>query len=109
MSHISFNLFCLGDKKLLSGFLGNEVDFRDIMCVSPNILAKNLNLKKLRHGFVDERAMITTRLISSCHCKTLVPVCLGRAWKHVFNTNSELSQNRIEKQIATVNWLCNDI
>ena len=29
------------------------------MNVSPNILAKNQNFKKLRHGFVDERAMIT--------------------------------------------------
>ena len=34
--------------------LGNEVDFWDIMNVFPNILAKNLNLKKLRHGYVDD-------------------------------------------------------
>ena len=47
--------------------IGNEVDFRDIMNVSPNILTKNQNLKKLRHGFVDETALITTTLISSCH------------------------------------------
>ena len=50
--------------------LGNEVDFRDIMNFSPNISAKNQNFKKLRHGFVDERALITTTLISSCHWKT---------------------------------------
>ena len=34
-------------------------------------------------------------------------------WKRIFNTNSELSQNRTEKQIipskATVNWLFNEI
>ena len=47
--------------------LGNEIDFRDIMNVSPNILAKNQNFKKLRHGFVDERALITTTLISYCY------------------------------------------
>ena len=29
------------------------------MNISPNILAKNQNFKKLRHAFVDERAMIT--------------------------------------------------
>ena len=33
-------------------------------------------------------------------------------WKRIFNTNSELSQNRAEKQImpfkTTVNWLFND-
>ena len=37
------------------------------MKVSPNISAKRQNLKKLRHGFVDERALITTALISFCH------------------------------------------
>ena len=29
----------------------------------------------MRQGFVDERELITTTLISSCHCKTLVPFC----------------------------------
>ena len=32
------------------------------MNVYQKILAKNQNLKKLRHGFVDERALITTTL-----------------------------------------------
>ena len=36
-----------------------------------------------------------------------------KTWKRIFNTNSELSQNRTEKQImpskTTVNWLFNDI
>ena len=58
--------------------LGNEVDFRDIMNVSPNILAKNVNFKRMVHGFADERAVITTTLISSCHWKTLVPFCLQK-------------------------------
>ena len=30
----------------------------------------------MRHGLVDERALITTTLISSCHWKTSVPFCL---------------------------------
>ena len=51
--------------------LGNQVDFRDIMNVSPNILAKNQNFRKVRHGFVDERALIATKLTSSCHWKPL--------------------------------------
>ena len=38
---IPFNLFCMGKKRLLQSSLGNEVDFRDIMNVSLNILAKN--------------------------------------------------------------------
>ena len=48
------------------------------MNVFPNILHKNQNLKKLGQGFVDERAMITTTLISSCHWKTLVPFYLRK-------------------------------
>ena len=36
-----------------------------------------------------------------------------KIWKHIFNTNSDLSQNRTEKQImlfkTTVNCLFNDI
>ena len=58
--------------------LENEVDFMDIMNVSPNILAKNENFKKLRHGSVDKRTIITTALTSSCHWKTLVPFCLRK-------------------------------
>ena len=36
-----------------------------------------------------------------------------KTWKRIFNTNSELSQNRTEKQIkpskTTINWLFNDM
>ena len=82
------------------------------MNVSPNILNKNKNFKKLRHGFVDERALITMILLSSCHWKTLVSFCL-RKRKPEINTNGELSQNRTEIQImpfkTTVNWLFNGI
>ena len=77
---LRFLLICFARE--IKGFyqssLGNEVDFRDIMNVSPNILAKNQNFKKLRHGFVDERALIVTKLISSCHWKILVPFCLRK-------------------------------
>ena len=57
-------------------------------------------------------------LISCCHWKTLENPCnillvKGKTRKRIFNTNSELLQNRIEKQIMpfkrTVNWLFNDI
>ena len=40
-------------------------------------------------------------------------VAKEKTWKHIFNTNNELSQNRTEKQImpfkTPVNWLLNDI
>ena len=91
------------------------------MNVSPNILAKNENLKKLRDDFVDERALITTTLISFCHQKTLLPFCFQKkrpkthfdSVNSIMNTvNSELLQNCTEKQItaskATANWLFNN-
>ena len=53
----------------------------------------------MRHGSVDERAMITTAVTSSCHWKSLVSFCLRKKRKSNFNINSELSQNDIEKQI----------
>ena len=72
------NCFAREIKGFHQSALGNEVDFRDTMNVSPNILAKNSNIKKLRHGFVDERVLITTTLISSCHWKTLIPFSLRK-------------------------------
>ena len=54
-------------------------------------------------------------LISSCHWKSLVPFSLRKKRPEIciFNINSELWQNRKEKQImpfkATLNWLFNDI
>ena len=57
--------------------LGNEVDFMDIMNVSPNIFAKNENFKKMRQDFADERALLT-RLISFWDWKTLVPFSCER-------------------------------
>ena len=77
---LGFLLICFAReiKCFYQSSLGNEVDFTDIMNVSPNILAKNQNFKKLRHGFLDERALITTTLISPCHWKTLVPFCLRK-------------------------------
>ena len=77
---LRFLLICF-DREI-EGFyqssLGIEVDFMDIMNISPNILAKNWNFKKLSHGFVNERAIIIMTLISSCHWKTLVPICLQK-------------------------------
>ena len=71
---LRFLLICFDQE--IKGFyqstLGNEVDFTDIMNISPNILAKNQNFKKLRHGFVDKRTISTMALTSSCHWKTLV-------------------------------------
>ena len=67
-----------------------------------NIFAKNQNFKKLGHGFVDKRTLITMTLISSCHWKTLVRFCLRKKRPEIciFNINSELWQNRKEKKLC---------
>ena len=79
-SCLRFLLICFARE--IKGFyqssLGNEVDFKDIMNFSLNISAKNQNFKKLKDGLVDERALITTTLISFCHWKTLVSFCLRK-------------------------------
>ena len=68
-----FLLICFARE--MKGFypssLENQVDFSGIMNVSLNILDKSQNFKKLRYGFVDQRALITTTLISSITGKPL--------------------------------------
>ena len=49
-----------------------------MMKVSPKISAQNQSFKKLRHKFVDEKAMNAMTLISSFHWKSLVPFCLRK-------------------------------
>ena len=68
------NCFAWEIKGFYQSSLGNEVEFRDII-TSPQI---SWLKTKISHGFVDERALITTTLISSCHWKTLVPFCLRK-------------------------------
>ena len=63
VSDFFYKLFCLGDKMHLSEFLMKRGWFQGHN-ISPYILAKNENLKKLRFDFVDERALITTTWIS---------------------------------------------
>ena len=77
---LRFLLICFARE--IKGFYqssrGNKVDFRDIMSVSPNTLAKNWNFKKLRLWFCRWKNMITTTLISLSHWKTLVHFCLRK-------------------------------
>ena len=44
----------------------------------PQLSWLKIKISKTENGFVDERAQITTTLISSCHWKTLVPFCLRK-------------------------------
>ena len=86
----------------------NEVDFRDIMNISTNILAKT-ETGFFRWKSTDNNINIFLSLENLC---TFL-LAKEEAWKHIFNTNRELWQNHTEKQImpfkTTVNWLFNDI
>ena len=93
---------------------GNEINFRDIMNVSPNILAKNSNFKNLRHGFVDESALTTTTYTSSCHWRSLVPFWLRKKRPEnafltlIVNYRKIMQKNKLSFK-TTVNRLFNDI
>ena len=89
-------------KGFWQSYLGIEVDFRDPMNVSLNIVAKNWILEKLRHSFVDERALMSLPLISSYHWKTLVPFWLRK--KRTENAFLTLIVNY--RKIAQKNKLC---
>ena len=95
ISQILFNLFC-------SSSLENEGDFRDIMNVSPSILAKNQNFKKIIHGFVDEEVLVTTTLTFSGYWKTLVRFFLRKK----IPENAYLTLIVYYREIVQQNKLC---
>ena len=90
----------------------NEVDFRDIMDVSLNISAKKQFCKtRFCKRKSNDQDNINVFLSLENPCTFLLTK--EKTWKHNFNINSELSQNRAKKQITsyktTVNWLFNDM
>ena len=89
-------------KDFYQSSLGNEVNFRDILNISPKILAKHLYFKKLRDSFVGERPFITTTLISSCHWKTFVAFCLRKKRPE----NAFLTLTVTYRKIVQRNKLC---
>ena len=58
---------------------------------------KYQNFKKLRHGFVDKRTIITMALTSSSDWKTLEPFCLRK--KIPENALLTITENRTEKDV----------
>ena len=109
LSHLSstklslrFLLICFAweIKGFYQSSLGNEVDVRDIMNVPPNILAKNWYFKKLRQfrrWKTTDNNDINIFLSLGNPCTFLL--AKENTWKCILNTNRELSQNHIEKQI----------
>ena len=85
------------------------------MIVSPDILAKNQNFKKLIHTFVNEIVLKTKTLISSCHWKTLVLFSLRKKRPEnafltlIVNYRKIVQKNQMMSLKTTINWLFNDI
>ena len=59
----------------------------------------------MKHSFADERAMMKTTLISSCHWKTLAPFCLQKK-KENAPENALLSLAVNYHKIVQKNKLC---
>ena len=98
---IRFFLTCF--TREIKGFyqssLANEIDFRDIMNISQNILGKNQNFKNLtwfcRWKSTDDKDV---NIFLSLENPCTFLLAKEKICKCIFNTNSELSQNRTEKK-----------
>ena len=92
MPQISFNLFSLEDRRLLSEFLRKQGWFQGDNEQFPKYLGWKLKFQKTEKNSLPARE---------------------KTWKCIFNINSELSQKRTEKQImpfkTALNWLFNDM
>ena len=115
VSQISFNLFCSGDKRLLLEFLWKWGWFHEHKERFPKYLGEKLKFQKTETRFCRwetndyNEIYVFMSLKNPCtflHAKE-------KTWKRIFNTNSELSQNRAQYQImqfkTSVNWLFNHI
>ena len=96
ISQISFKLFCSGDKRLLSSFLPKLGWFQgNTWFCRWKSWWNNIN------GFL------------SLKNRCIFLLAKEKIWKRTFKINSELSQNRTEKEImpfkTTVNWFFNDM
>ena len=113
VSQISFNLFCSRDKRLLSEFLRKWGWYQGHNERFPKYVGKKLKFQKTETQFYRWRSTdnndINIFLSLENPCTFLL--AKEKTFKRIFNTNSELSQNRTEIMLSktTINWLFNDI
>ena len=114
MSQISCKLFRSGHKRLLTEFLRKWGWFQGHNERFHKYFGEKLKFQKTETGFCRWKSTnindINIFLSVENPCTFLL--AKEKIWKGIFNTNSELSQNRTEKQIilfkTTVNCLFND-
>ena len=101
LSQIFLNLFCSGEKMLLSEFLRKWGCFHGHNGRFPKYLGWKLKLQKTETRFCrwknNDYNNINIFLSMESPCTVLL--ANEKTWKSIFNTNSELWQNRTEKQI----------
>ena len=99
MSRISFNLFWLGDKRFLSEFLRKWGWFHRHNERFPKYLGQNLKFQKTETGFCRWKSTDNSDINIFLSLENLCTFLLAKekTWQHIFNTNSELSQNRTKK------------
>ena len=114
-SIIIFNLFCSRDERLLSVFLRNWGWFYKYNDRFPKYLGYKLKFQKTETRFCRWKSTDNNdiNIFLSLENPCIFLLAKEKTWKPIFNTNSELSQNRTEKQIilfkTTANCLFNDI
>ena len=104
------NCFVWDIKGFYQSSLWNEINFRDILNVSPKLKFEKNETFFCRWSSTDNIYMNIFVLLENA-CTFLL--AKERTWKCIVKTNSELSQNCTERQImlfkTTVNCLFNDI
>ena len=112
LCQISCNLFCSGDKRLLSEFLRSWRWFQGDNKTLPQISWMKIKMAK-NWDFVDEKALIISTLIFSFIGESLYLFAYeGKVLECIFSSIHELSRNRTEKLMpskSTINWLFNNI
>ena len=101
---LKFLLIC--SARRIKGFYeilwGNEVDFTDMMYVSPKMSAQDQNFKKLntetRLCRWKSNNYIDINIFHSVENPCTFLLAKGKTWKRIFKTNSKLLQNPTEKQ-----------
>ena len=114
VSELSFKLFCLGDKRLLSEFLIKWGRFQGHNKRFSKYLGWKVKFTKTDTRFCRQKITDNNDINIFLSLENLCNLFLAkeRTWKRIFNANSELSQKCIEKDMpfkTKVNWLFYDI
>ena len=109
---LRFLLICFARE--IKGFqssLGNEVDFWDIINISLKNISGFSGWKSTDNNDINIFLSLENPFLLNFLKNLNFLLAKGKTWKRICNINSELLQNRTEKQImpskTTINWLFN--